>query len=242
MAATLYSYGVSTIITDIKAALNAKGLITLVKYENATNLIFTTPLTSKVIKIAIENANFTQLLAYYGDAWTSTTTITNQVQFGNTVTSDDAKLTGFDIIADTNFFAIIWKTGTTAAYGVTYVGQLENGDDLVFAFTNILSTGNVAKNLTTEENLYPITLYTVTGAKDSTGKLFTIPLMWTNSAGAIQMNGTAIGGTTGIKLSSSIFNGATSVFIGSNYYLTPATLFFTTAQTLYTSLLLEFTP
>jgi len=240
MAVTKYSIGVSTFINDLETALNAKGLITLTKYKDATNLIFTTPLTGKVIKINILNTTTSIVRAYYGDAWTSGTTITNSVTFSYASTGTDIDLAAADLYADTNFFALLAKTND-GTYGLTYVGALDNGDVLVFGLGTSIDGTCAAFNMTDAVDLYPIT-FSPLGFKDASANLFTMPLMWANAAGVLEWNTSVPSGTVGIKVSSIQSTGVNSIISGAAYTITPANMKLGAVRGIYSALLIEFTP
>lgn len=213
-------------MSDLRAFLNDKSLITLEKYAAAEALVFTTPLTSKVLKMETS----TGLTLFMGDAWTSGTTITNESGFANSG-HDWAEIQHCQIIADSNFFLI--HSYCTGNQGVAYVGALTNGDVIVFGlctrYDQNSSRFNWAYNLTTGNPLMPISFGgNVSFRNKTTGGLFTMPLMWVTPSGDLQMDGSVPAGTVGVKVSS-IFprlpNGNLVVSGGDGYILTGAPLY-----------------
>lgn len=228
-----------TPITTLKGALNAKSLITSVLYEDADCLIFSTPLTSKVIKIKALNNTFSMA---YGDAWTSAETVTNEVIFAN---RNEGFTTGLYCIADTTWFFMAWESASYLYQG--YVGALDNGDVLVFGFSSSTSyfSNNKAMNVTDGVQLLPVSLSSHLTFKDPSGKLLKMPLMWYNPTNKkLEMNGTVPAKTVGAYVSS-WKGGGLNTDLGANYYLTGSTLNMqysgTLAEGLRMALLVEFT-
>lgn len=241
MATSKYTVDPSNVIPSLVNALNAKGLISSIKYQSSTHLIFSTPLTTKIIKFWWNNDSNTEIYLYYGDEWTSGTAITNEVTFLKSYHGTGGYLTGIDVFADSNFFLIVWHTSNMSQYAVGYVGSLNNGDKLVFGLTAYDSgTFSKAMNLTDNIQLYPVGLQTVTGIRDAGGNLMSIPLMWTDTIGALEMNGENPAETVGIRISSVISTGSTSVYSGNNYFLTPSKLYMSGLLSLTTALLIEY--
>lgn len=228
-----------TPITTLKGALNAKSLITSVLYEDDDCLIFSTPLTGKVIKIKVLNNMFRMA---YGDAWTSEETVTNEVIFAS---RNDGNTTGLYCIADTTWFFMAWESTNTLYQG--YVGALDNGDVLVFGFTssNYEITNNRAMNVTDGVQLLPVSLSSHLTFKDPSGKLLKMPLMWYNPTNkTLEMNGTVPAKTVGAYVSS-WKGGGSNTDLGANYYLTGSNLYMhysgAAAEGLRMALLVEFT-
>lgn len=226
MAATHTSIGLVATIADIKAALNAKALITEVKYETDTYLIFTTPLLSggKVVKIYYG----TYIRVSVGSGWTSGSTITDEYYFNYAYSSSSIILDAINMIADTNFFMLVY-TDTDQGYlyhGIAYIGALENGDEFVFGLVGAVNSAhnanNRAKNLTDGIELYPVTWNRQFAS--SSGKILTQKLMWSNSAtGVLEENtdGTPAG-TMGVKLCSAANSNITITVVAGSHLITPA--------------------
>lgn len=242
MAATLTTIDYAgTPITTLKGALNAKSLITSVLFEDADCLIFSTPLTGKVIKIKVLNNTFSMA---YGDAWTSAETVTNEVIFASRY---DGNTTGLYCIADTTWFFMASESTTYLYQG--YVGALDNGDVLVFGVCSADSyprvNNNRAMNVTDGVQLLPVSLSSHLTFKDSSGKLLKMPLMWYNPTNkTLEMNGTVPAETLGAYVSS-WKGGGSNTDLGANYYLTGSNLYMhysgVAVEGLRMALLVEFT-
>lgn len=240
-ALTIIDYA-GTPITTLKGALNAKSLITSVLYEDTDCLIFSTPLTGKVIKIKVLNNTFSMA---YGDAWTSAETVTNEVIFASRY---DGNTTGLYCIADTTWFFMAWESTMFLYQG--YVGALDSGDVLVFGFSSSSNyanpaINNKAMNVTDGVQLLPVSLSSHLTFKDPSGKLLKMPLMWYNPTNkTLEMNGTVPAKTVGAYVSS-WKGGGLNTDLGANYYLTGSTLNMhysgALAEGLRTALLVEFT-
>lgn len=75
----IYLIDRSSRIASIKSILQGAGLITNIYYETVNYLIFSSPRSNKIIKI--QDTSFMSV----GDAWTSTTTITNEVLINSNI-------------------------------------------------------------------------------------------------------------------------------------------------------------
>lgn len=92
-------------MNELKNVLTAANAITTLYYQSTTALIFLSPYSNKVIKLLV-NTGRLQLIV--GDAWTSTTTITNPILVGSSY-GDTPSTTGAHAIiktADTLVFAL----------------------------------------------------------------------------------------------------------------------------------------
>lgn len=215
-------------LTDLIAALTAASLITEIKYQASEVFVFSTPLTSKVIKIDTS----TGLRVYRGDAWTSGTTITNESQFADSG-HDFAELLHLQVITDGSTY-VIFHSYCPTNQGVAYIGQLTNGDIITFGlctrYDQNSSRINWPYNLTSNSPLMPIGFGgNISFRVPSTGAILTMPLMWTTPNGDLQMNGTEPAGTLGLLVSSICNLGATNGNVaiggGTDYILTGAPLY-----------------
>lgn len=241
---TVINY-VGTPITDFKNALNAKSLITEIKYEDADCLIFTTPLLpdSKVLKI---NLSTNVYIMYYGDAWTSAETITNPVQFSTRGAASTT--TSLYCIADAGWFFMAWEAADVIFCG--YVGALDNGDVIAAGFSSSNTSwhvaNNICMNITKGIQMIPINLGISHTVTNNDGYLLKMPLMWYDPVTKkIVMNGAAPAKTTGLYLSGWVSD-HTSTDLGASYYLSSSPGFASFSGTAYmvykSSLLIEFTP
>ena len=233
------------VVTQIKTALNAKSLITAVAYEDTDCLIFTTPLLpdSKVLKIKVTSSSF---IMYYGDAWTSAETITNQKVFS---TMSSVTIVNLYLIADTDWFVFI-PEGTYHYFG--YVGSLDNGDVIVAGFTSTnagsYGNGQACYNVSQNLSMFPMSYYIRYQIYTPDWKFLKMPVMWYDVSGkTIVMNGTVPATTKGLSFSS-WFGGAAVSDLGNTYYLSQTTGLTqiqatgTLYQVFYPGILLELDP
>ena len=246
MAASKYSIpmaSTSAALDAMEAALNAKGLITSTLYKSASYFIFSTPLTSKVIRLYI-GSGFITFNYQYGDSWTSGSSVNNPITLGVINYGTATAASAIDVIADTDYFAIIWQTGTGSYYGIAYLGALTNGDELAFGMTS--STQSVdysscqGRNITDGITIYPVS-FGGQGFKDASDHLYTMPLMWSSSTYFAEMNGSEPAGTLGVKVSSATNVGGGTIATGSGYILMPSKLYYAGPLNISSSLLLEYT-
>lgn len=222
MAATYYNLNIgstSLLLENIELVLDSKGLRTSTLFKDASNLVFTTPLTNKIIKFTVNSLNFR---AYYGDAWTSGANITNQIIFS----LQGDKSASISIVIDDAFFAIVVVHPTNAQNNITYVGVLDNGDVIIFGTTASPSTGNynscIAMNLTTNERILPLT-YNF-GFTDLNLNIYIYDLMWVNvTTKTLILNGSLPAKTIGIKATTADISN--QLIIKQNYILTPSTMY-----------------
>lgn len=137
-------------IPTIKSALINSGVLTTVLYETATDLIFTTPRSNKVIRITSTN------LMYIGTAWVSGTTLTDvRTLDGGSSTQPDPY--DWAIIVTPDVLAFVYKSGTgssgrcssiifTSSVDGTYRFALCFTSDSG-AFSNTLSYETTSSNL-----------------------------------------------------------------------------------------------
>lgn len=238
MAATKYSCRVDSIanaLIDIKAALVAKSLITATLYETSPYLIFSTPLSTKVIKIYIVNQD---LYVYYGDAYTSGSTITNQTTF--CFIDGATSIASINVIADTTFFVIVFCANGTGA-GIAYVGALDNGDDIMLGGSSKSNADCSCFNVTDSTTLNMISFGGGVGFFDASNNIYSMPLMLCQSTGELEMNGTDPAEVVGLKVASVAGVGITTIAGGAGYVLTPSNLG-CSGKSLSSSILIEYTP
>lgn len=252
MAATHYSLSVSTylaLFTDLAAALNAKGLITSILYQDNTNgyFIFSTPLSTKVFKLYLGSSG--QMGRYttfsYGDAWTSGTTITNEVTLLNYAGAAGLvnSITAIHVVADTTYYAMVLCRGAYTSNDITYVGALDNGDVIAFGYETIATTVGLCRNITDGADMTPIGLSAISAAKDGSGNFLSMPLMWVKTDGTMEFNGSSPAKTLGLKIATinSTGNLGTGVIVAATYLVTQSVWFRTAGQCLFTGLLMEYT-
>jgi len=128
-----------------------------IHYKTINDLIFSCDaISSKVIRIRVAGRSST-ISAYYGDAWTSGTTITNAVTFLTTVSSLGVPAS-MNMVLGTSFILLNCLTtneGTRSE--LIIVGKATNGDSLVFGLTGraIASAivNNICKDITSGINI-----------------------------------------------------------------------------------------
>lgn len=173
-----------TTISEIKAALTAKYSTNITfHYESTTDLIFSCSLISnKVIRINVNTSN--QVMGYYGDSWTSGTTIVNSVQFYG---YNQGSPLNFNLICGDSFilFSIISSSSNT---GVLIVGKLTNGNCIAFGVINYnnYSNNSYIKDTTLGQDVRVMTWDR--GFTSSTGKLYKQPLVFQLESGVIEEN------------------------------------------------------
>lgn len=223
MGAKAFSIPYGAMISGIKAALQYKGLITTIFYETSQYLIFSTPLTSKIIKIGIFNDTSPTFYFQYGDAWTSGATITNAVSIGYNTTSVDYQYTGIDMIVDTTYFLLVCKGSGFST--VSYLGALTNGDVIMFSAGTVLADAlnTHARNITRSEDMFPISLAIRGNITDDSGNLLAFPLMWAKSGlNILYLNGEMPAETVGVRtatVKSVPVNFGASCYITTSAYL-----------------------
>lgn len=244
MAATKYTCRIDTNlheIEDLKAALNAAGLITSVLYEASGYLIFSSPLISKVIKINLNNLS--NCIISYGDAWTSGSTITNEVIFS---ASHTGTVTNLQIVVDAAWFCIIFQNGNGALF--TYIGVTDTSKALLFGLTSRNDSNSYnnckAYNMTDGVQIYPASFGGMQGLKDGSGNFLTMPLMYANSSDQVLMNGAAPAQISGIKMSSVVSITTPNIGGGAGYILSPKILYHSrgTGYALQSGIVIEYTP
>jgi len=232
MASTYYSIPIlDTTIADIVTALNANSLITQIKYQSTGDLIFTTPISAKYIKINNASGRITM---WYGDGWTSGTSLTGTVvQINGYYTSPTC--VGLHMIADTTFFAFVVDCGGDS--NVVYMGATDSGKNICFGMycgENWSHTTNQGKNITDNSQIYPLVF---SRAANDSGNVISQKLMWFDaSSGQIIKNGSDPAGTIGVK-NCAVVNGA--ITKGSNYIITRSIAYMNTIGAIPTGLLLE---
>jgi len=138
----------------IKNALEERyGEDLVVHYFEGEYLIFScVAIADKVIKIARLNDN--RLLAFfYGDAWDSGSTITNQLAFAGPQGDDDGRPENIVLLLGDSFMLLQYNKPVNASYtSLILIGQLTNGTYIVCG--NCLNSGyGLCLNTTTVKPL-----------------------------------------------------------------------------------------
>lgn len=197
MAASYSSINVfDTAIADIVTALTAKSLITTNCYQSTTILIFTSPISSKYIKLVYSGSG---IIMTYGDGY-SGSSLTGTIVTINGYYSSPT-LSGIHMICDTNFFVIITETTSFVSGNFIYYGTTDNSKEIAFALYPDGSYWNYAtnqcKNITDGTTLYPIVW---NNSFNDGEQEMTQGLIWRDaSSGQILKNGSNPATTVGIK-------------------------------------------
>lgn len=151
----------------ISAALTTKyGAGVTVHYTDTTNIVFAcSAVCDKVIMLRLQKESYSdsewmdKIYAYFGDAWTSGTTITNPVQFcGNSAVTSNINMTStfseINLILESTFL-IIEGVGTSKHLAI--VGKLSNNKYAVLGLQhnaiNVNSHGYLTDNITAEAEI-----------------------------------------------------------------------------------------
>jgi len=239
MANAYSSISLTTPIADIKAALIAKyggGNVT-VHYETTAYLIFgCTDIADKVIKIYWASS---QLRIYYGDAWTSGSTITNEVQFAghNLGTTSEIHL-----VLGTNLFYLALLSSSINSM-VAIIAKMSNNDyiciGLIGTSTAAYNANSKGRNTTDATDLKFVTLNSK--FTSSTGTLYKQNVIIVKSDGSAEVNGDG-----GLATIADLFNISHSLTVatllkGTNYLMSPCNLYMADCLTyLPTCLFAEF--
>ena len=236
MAVSYYSISVAdTTIADIVVALTAKGLITENHFQDGSNLIFTSPISTKFIKLTNQTG---KIIMTYGDGHTTGSLTGTVVTVNSFYTTPYGN--SLHMMADTTWFAFIGDAGTSGGDSyITYYGATDSGKEITFGMycsgNASYATANQCKNITDGTTLYPIVFSTWC---NDAGLVLTQKLMWRDaSSGQLLKNGSDPAGTLGVK-NCSLMNG--NIIKGASYVITKSPAYMTTFGYMYTSLLLDF--
>jgi hypothetical protein len=239
MANTYYSISPTTdTLLSIKNALQAKyGAGVTIHYQDAANLVFAcNTLSNKVIKINYSNL---RLSLYYGDAWTSGSTITNQVQWAGYSNGTNVFI---DMILGDYTLMICSNQGTTILGLLIIIGKLTNDKYVCIAMIGTSTSGYYASYLgkQTSDNLdiWPVCFSEPFAS--ATGKLFKQPLILQKSDGIAELNGDG-----SIASFRDIYNCSHALannvdLVGSNYVMSSGGLYMINGKRLQTSIIAEF--
>lgn len=206
-------------IAELLAALQDKygSANVTVHYQSATALVFScAALSPKVIKVVQNNLCF-----YYGDAWTSGTTITNSVQFSmydtTAVTPTQTEL----VLGDNTLF--LCQLCPSIVSKVVMIGKLTNDDFIAIGMvgTNNSSfyTNSTGKNVTDGVNIWPVTLSH--NFVSGTGSLFKQPLIFKHTDGTVELNSDGSLATIPGVFNVSYGGTASALVLGSNFLISP---------------------
>jgi len=189
MANSYFAIGLTSSIAEIAAALTAKySSGVTIHYTNTSYIVFTCPaISNKVIKIYAPGSSNTPYV-YYGDAWTSTTTITNQVVFTG---YQSGTCSGIQLVLGTNF--MFFQAFSSAVVIVTaLVGQLSNGHFVCIGGIGTSNAGytgsTIGKDITENVDAAIITFATIEIGMDADGYLYKRPVRFKRVGGVYELN------------------------------------------------------
>lgn len=221
MANKGYIISISTnALSDIGNALIDKyGVGVTIYYQTTAYLIFGCPaISNKVIRIYYVSGKFT---FNYGDAWTSTTTITNARSLqGNA----DGICTQIQLVLGDTFFLLNALAGSYTCFVI--IGKLTNNNYIAIgltSFTNVNSYGLCfGKNTSNDTDIMIVTL-----DKDFTGvdgKLYRQNLIIKKLNGGVEINADGSLATIDGLFSISAVTGINSMLVTSNSIFTSTNL------------------
>jgi len=224
-----------TCLAGLKAALIAQygsGNVT-VHYETTGALIFScAAISDKVVKLIKATTSAGSLGVFYGDAWTSGVTVTNQVTI--LTTPSNSVISTIDVVLGSNFM-LICSVCTNVSYNATFLfGKLTNDTFIAIAYGSNSSASQGYCYLTTGVNIEMMPF--VRGFNDASITLYKQPILFIASTGVLQVNtdGTAATLTDIFNVSQVLTNAVR--LVGAKSYITPSTY---TNPSLPTSLLAE---
>jgi hypothetical protein len=243
-----YSIGTTTPIANINAALldkygaydagsNPDGV--LVHALSTTDIIFSCArLSNKVIKVNLSASNIRH---YYGDAYVSGTTITNEVAFTGTSTTGTNSAAHLVLGDYTYLMQILLSTQLSK---LAIIGKMTNSDYGVLGLNGSSSvtynSSCIGKNTSTDAIMRPSTWGNpFTGAD---GKLYRqIPAMYAHGSIGVQVNSDGSFAFFQDVFNASHNNAASAIVLGSTFLLTTGNMYMDSASLhLRTCLLMEF--
>jgi len=236
-----------TCLEDIATALTNKYGAGVTIYSLTTNLtpnylIFScAAISSKVIKIAF-NPVIGAYSAYYGDAWTSGSTITNQVRFLYSGTATGT-LSSFPLVLGDNFILLnSLSSNSNVNSQLSLIAIATNGDSMVFGLTGAVDNTIDCAGKDISLNL-PINIITFGygGFCGVSNYLYKVPLLIADSSSGTLISNTdgSPAGITDLYVSS--YGGvSTAMVLGSNSLLTTCLMYNeNTTLKLHTALMAE---
>jgi hypothetical protein len=224
-----------TCFAGLKTALQSKyGSVNVtVHYETTGALIFScAAISNKVIKLIKATTTAGTVAAYYGDAWTSGTTITNQVSI--LAAPSNSYLSTIDLVLGDNFMLIVCVS-TNASYNHMIIfGKLTNDSFVALGYGSNATGSPGVCYLTTGVTVEMIPFQR--GFNDASSKLYKQPVMFVASTGILLVNGDGTAASFSGLYNVSQMLGTGGRLVGSNSFITPSTY---TVPSLNTSLLAE---
>jgi hypothetical protein len=157
MITALETTSQTTVRETLLAALIASGVHTTTHYNAGNSLIVTTTRSSKVLKFDFDST-YKRPSTYYGGAWTSGSSITNQVAINNTTINTYANDIRLVVTDKLLLLAVGFITGA-----ITYhlIGNLDNStsDEIAWGWRSDGSGGylrHIPSANTMQANMYPL--------------------------------------------------------------------------------------
>jgi hypothetical protein len=148
---SVYTLNVSSandLRASILAAIDDAGILTTNHYNTSNDLIVTTTRSNKVIKFNVASIRPS---VYYGDAYTSGTTITNQVVL---VTATSATIDEAYLIVTGTLMALVWRF-TSDAYFIVFFGKSGSVSEEYLALSwGSTSVAGVLKDTTNDTDVH----------------------------------------------------------------------------------------
>jgi hypothetical protein len=219
MANSYHSINPATALADIKSALDAKYSVTT-HYIDSEYFIFScSALSNKVIKLRFSSS---RLLAYYGDAYTSGTTITNQIQFGG---YNNGAATDINLVLGDETFLLCAYQGINVKGILIVIGKLSNGK---YALGGAAGGSGYSSdfrwaNTTDGVALYPSVFSVAFGS--ASGKLYAQPIILSRADGAVELNGDGSLASFQDISNASAAPGDSTMVLGAGYLLSPAPVY-----------------
>jgi len=224
MANKYYSIGLTTPMADIKAALQDKygsGNVTVYYETTAYLIVGCTAISDKVIKFNWYNSS--ALLLFYGDAWTSGSTITNQVQFAGYSggTTSEIHL----VLGSNMFFLNLLSSYINSMTAV--IAKMSNNDYICIGLVGVNGSSYYAtfkgRNTTDAVDVKPDS-FAVKFASN-TGKLYKQDVRIIKTDGTLEANGDGSFATIPDLYNISHSLSQALLIKASNYIMSPTTLY-----------------
>mgnify|MGYP000850270049 CR=1 FL=1 len=236
MANTYYSISLTAPIADIKAALIAKysgGVTTY--YTDANNWIFSCPaISDKVLKIYFSSG----LCFYYGDAWTSGSTITNSVQFAGYNVGTTSII---HLVLGTNLFYMCYLQ-TTILSGVVVIAKMSNNNYICLGLSGTNQSYNTycrGRDTTSAVDIVPISLSSA--FMGTSNKLYKQSLLVLKLDGTVEVNSDGSLASIVDLYSISYITSTSTLLKSTSYLMSSAPMYMSDGKVyLLTSLFAEF--
>lgn len=222
MANAYFSIGTTTPIADIKSALQTQyggGNVT-VHYETTAYLIFScSAIADKVIKMEWA-AGYLQ--SYYGDAWTSGSTITNQVQFAGFYTGTTSVI--HLVLGDAFFFLNL--LASTINSSIAIIAKMTNNNYVCLGLIGYsgYATYTKGRDTTAGADIFPVTLER--GFTSATSKLYKQPLILVKTSGLVEEETDGdIAAIPGLYTASYSTGSVSTLIKAANYLLSTCNMF-----------------